>query len=150
MSKQVGTPKFFDSLHTLNVWTPYARMMRGIYEALNGNMPYINANMVILPGINRVYTPKDLFAFLAENADTIRINFDTKRQQNTMFVGRIQGINHATETAFVLTLEGWLVRDDYRAQASVACFYETGDFGCNYRGFGLIPELAMRQLGHNT
>ncbi len=145
--KVVQQPRFFDSLHTLNVWTPYAKLMRNIHELFNGHVPYIPADIVLFPGGAIPYQKNQILESLAGNKEVLWIYLNDRRRNSLCFSGNVVGVHCATPTAFVLTVSGDVERNEMVAPVSMSCFYETGDYGCNHRGFCLLPELAWQQVG---
>jgi hypothetical protein len=144
------SPKSFN-LHTLSVWMPEIKnLMVHTHEVFNGERsPYIPANLFIYSDMGeRMYTKEELLSSLAEGS-MCRFRFHRQSQFSLALDGCVVGAYKATPTAWVLTVQGGLVRagSDSRAEANITCFYETGDYGCTGRGFGLISLLPLAQLG---
>ncbi len=144
--KVVEQPSFFDSLHTLNVWTPYGRLMRSLHESFNGQTPYKLADIYLPEGL-KCFTKEQIIASFAKESGPLRINFNDRKSNYIPFEGVVVGMHVATPSAFVLTLSGEIFHHVYEVPVTMSCFYETGDYGCNFRGFCLLPELAWQQIG---
>ena len=146
-------PKFFN-LHTLNVWRPEIKnLMVNTHEVFNGERRlYVPADLILHANIGeREYTSQELLSSLADKS-ICRFRFNRPREFEVVLDGHVSGAHKATPTAWVLTLQGVLgnIRSSKEEvpDVTMVCFYETGEDGCNGRGFGLIPCLPLAHLGY--
>jgi hypothetical protein len=122
------------------------------HEVLNGEKClYSTANLFVYgdgPLKEQVYTSEQLLSSLADGS-TRRFRFNRSGEFTVTLDGYVVGAHRATPTAWVLTVNGDLIRpsgdDVLRAPVTIVCLYETGDYG-GARGFGLIPSLALARL----
>ena len=144
------SPKFFDSFHTLNVWTHFGQLMKAIYTTFNNDRPYVNPKVHLMPNDFLLSEEEVLSCFAKQENLTVRFYLNRRSNPYFFFVGRILGMHKVTPTAFVLTLEGNVFRhtreEVLNVPVTVVCLYDTGNFGCNTYGFALIPELVCHRL----
>ena len=150
-------PLFFN-LHTLNVWRPEVKnLMVRTHEVFNGERSrYESADLHLHTDLEeKPYTSQGLLASLADGS-VRRFRFHRQNAIGVAFSvvvdGHVVGAFKATPTAWVLTVQGEMVgyklSDGDCVAVTIVCFYETGDYGCNGRGFGMIPYLPLAQLGY--
>jgi hypothetical protein len=151
------TRPHIDSLHTLNVWTPYGNLMAKWHEIMNGERrPFVNSGVRTMDRDDQpsFHGTDNLLDSLRSNGKiTLPFIINDRRCNYLVLKAAVTFAAPVaeSETAWILGLEGALERhahdretEEERSKTSVkiACFYDTG----NGRGFCMLPELARQQI----
>lgn len=148
MSSLKQSPRFIDSLHTLNVWTPYALLMRRLYETYHREQnPFAAAKFYTWrEGELTSWTDTEIISSLKTSL-SLPGTLPLSVKAGTGGVLTQPAVVSATPVErypnyWILVFKGFLTSDDLSVPVTFVAFYdcESG------RGFGHLPEKEMNQI----
>ncbi len=138
----MNMPRYFDSLHTLKVWTIYGGLMQQLYESYHrSQFPFVNGRVFRLD--HKGYSDADITESLM-NYSPLELMINDGKENTLTLNGQVVSATRVEEmpSAFVVVIRGKLSRRETVCEAVVVMYYGTSDG----RGFCLVPEQARQTL----